>query len=110
MGVIDPQMLKGLVGMLLLDALEHEDKYGYALVSGLRAAGFDDLSESTVYPALARCEQAGWIASYLVPSAKGPARKYYRITPAGRTERVRAHGSWNRLTQLIADLTEGKSS
>ena len=49
----------------------------------MREAGFGDMAEGTVYPALARLEQAGRLDAYLVPSEKGPARKYYRLTAAG---------------------------
>ncbi len=78
-----------------------ETDYGYSLVVRLHEGGFTELAEGTVYPALARAEQAGWIDAVLVPSEKGPARKYYGITPAGDAERRRARGAWERLAQLV---------
>lgn len=97
----DSQMLKGLVSFLLLDLVAAQTDYGYSLVVRLHDRGFTELSEGTVYPALARAEQSGWIEAVLVPSEKGPARKYYRITPAGNEERRRARGAWERLAQLV---------
>ena len=90
MSTTDPQMLKGLITLLLLRLLADRDDYGYALVVRLQEAGLTDMAEGTVYPALARCERAGWMAAYYVPSERGPARKYYRLTDEGRSELARA--------------------
>jgi len=76
----------------------------------MREAGFGDMAEGTVYPALARLEQAKRLDSYLVPSEKGPARKYYRLTPAGALELERALDAWNHLTGLVAGMTQGENS
>jgi len=110
MNEVDPQMLKGLVTLLLLHLLAESEDYGYALVVRLRDAGFGDMAEGTVYPALARLEQAKRVDTYLVPSDKGPARKYYRITTAGAQELERTRAAWTHLTGLVAGLTEGKES
>lgn len=93
--------------MLVLQLISERDAYGYELVVRLREAGFADIAEGTVYPALARCERATWVDSYLVPSGKGPARKYYRITDAGRVEYARLRTSWASLTTLITALMKG---
>ena len=82
----DPQMLKGVLRLLLMSVLATGDNYGYGLVTQLRAAGFEDLAEGSVYPGLTRLESAGLLESHLVRSDSGPARKYYRLTAAGRTE------------------------
>ena len=90
----DPQMLKGVLPLLLLSLLSQEESYGYAVVTRLREAGFPDLAEGTVYPALTRLEGAGHLTSRLVASAAGPARKYYRTTASGLTElSTRSQGS-----------------
>jgi PadR family transcriptional regulator, regulatory protein PadR len=107
MNDIDPQMLKGLVTLLLLHLVAEREDYGYALVVRMREAGFGDMAEGTVYPALARLEQAGRLDAYLVPSEKGPARKYYRLTPAGAIELDRTRAAWTHLTGLVSGLTEG---
>ena len=88
MNDIDPQMLKGLVTLLLLHLVAEREDYGYALVVRLREAGFGEMAEGTVYPALARLEQAKRLDAYLVPSDKGPARKYYRLTAAGASNSI----------------------
>ncbi len=110
MNDVDPQMLKGLVTLLLLHLVAEREDYGYALVVRMRAAGFGDMAEGTVYPALARLEQAKRLDSFLVPSEKGPARKYYRLTPAGALELERALEAWNHLTGLVGDILGKESS
>lgn len=104
-------MLKGLVTFLLLDLVTSAPDYGYSLVVRLHEHGFTDLAEGTVYPALARCEHAGWVEAYLVPSGKGPARKYYRLTDAGAAECALARDNWNHLSGLVAGLlSKGNAS
>jgi PadR family transcriptional regulator PadR len=73
----DVRLLKGVLGMLLLRLLDERADYGYALVVRLRELGFDDVSEGSVYPALARTERQGLLTTRLVPSTSGPARKYF---------------------------------
>lgn len=97
----DPQMLKGVLAPLLLLLLDRRTDYGYAVVTRLREAGFDDLGEATVYPALTRLEKAGMLASELRPSASGPARKYYTTTPAGRAEYRRLLQAWRELAAAV---------
>ena len=106
MPTADPQMLKGLLTLLLLWLLKERDDYGYALVLRLQEAGLPDIAEGTVYPALARCERAAWVGAYYVPSERGPARKYYRLTPEGQDELTRSLESWNHLADLVTAITQ----
>ncbi len=102
-------MLKGLVSLLLLDLLARREDYGYSLVVRLRERGFTELSEGTVYPALARIEQSGWIGSFLAPSEQGPARKYYTITAEGEAERRRAREAFAHLADLVSKFDSRES-
>lgn len=93
----ESQVLRGILTMLLLQLLADGEDYGYAVVVRLQVLGFDDLSEGTVYPALTRLEKQGLLESRLVPSDAGPARKYYRPTPAGLTHLDEVTDSWHDL-------------
>jgi PadR family transcriptional regulator PadR len=97
----DTQMLKGVLSLLLLRLIGDQEDYGYALVVRLQAAGFTELTEGSVYPALTRLESAGWLDSYLVRSTTGPARKYYRLTPTGQVEASRAMDAWTSLNSNV---------
>lgn len=98
----DPQLLKGVLGLLLLRLLDEQEDYGYALVVRLRDHGFDDVAEGSVYPALTRMERHGLLTARLVPSTSGPARKYYRVTDAGAAELGRAANAWSDLVDTVA--------
>ena len=52
MAAHDPQMLKGVLSLLLLELCARHEDYGYALVVRLQERGFSELAEGTVYPAL----------------------------------------------------------
>lgn len=92
----DPQLLKGVLSMVLLHLLAEQESYGYEVAQRLQTAGFADVLEGTVYPALTRLEREGWLATRLVPSPSGPARKYYRLTPAGLEALDAAKSAWAR--------------
>ncbi len=98
---VDAQMLKGVLQLLLLRLLDEEEGYGYAIVTRLRHAGFEDLAEGTVYPALTRLESNGLLESFLVRSTSGPARKYYRATRAGHDELLLREASWRELVVAV---------
>jgi PadR family transcriptional regulator PadR len=105
----DAQMLKGVLSLLLLRLVGDQDDYGYALVVRLREAGFTELTEGSVYPALTRLESAGLLDSRLVRSASGPARKYYVLTAAGHSEATRAIDAWTTLTANVDHVLERRN-
>ena len=105
----DPQLLKGVLGLLLLHLLAAQEDYGYALVVRLQEHGFGDLSEGTVYPALTRLQSQGLLEPRLVRSASGPARKYYRPTAAGLAELARVERAWHELTTAVAGVVSSTS-
>lgn len=97
----DPQMLRGVLSLLLLNLVAEQEDYGYSLVVRLQDRGFDGLGEGTVYPALSRLEGNGLLGSRLVRSSSGPARKYYTLTDAGRAELVRGSHAWRSLVDSV---------
>lgn len=97
----DTQTLKGILSMLLLRIVDQAEDYGYSIAVRLQELGFDDLTEGTVYPALNRLENKSLLSSHLVPSTSGPARKYYRTTPAGVDELGRAMTAWLALSENV---------
>ena len=100
----DPQMLKGVLGLLLLNLVGEQEDYGYSIVLRLQRRGFAALTEGTVYPALSRLESNGLLGSRLGRSSSGPARKYYTLTDAGRTELARGSRSWHALVAAVAQV------
>ena len=101
-----PQMLKGVLTPLLLLLLDGQEDYGWSVVTRLQEAGFTDLNEGTVYPALTRLEKTGLLTSTLRPSSSGPARKYYLTTPKGRDEHERLLAAWADLVRAVDTILE----
>ena len=102
----DPQLLKGVLTMVLLAVLAAEESYGYAVVVHLQRLGFGGLAEGTVYPALTRLERQGFLAARLERSSSGPARKYYRTTAQGLQELARSRRSWEGLVAAVAQVLD----
>jgi PadR family transcriptional regulator PadR len=103
----DPQLLKGVLSILLLRLLAERESYGYELVQRLGAIGLPDVLEGTVYPALARLEREGWVSTRLVPSSAGPARKYYRPAPAGYEQLATSTEHWRSFVALVDRVLDG---
>jgi PadR family transcriptional regulator PadR len=97
----DPQLLKGVLSLLLLRVLNDGESYGYEIVQRIHEAGFPDILEGTVYPALTRLEREGRLATRLVSSASGPARKYYRLTPGGHAALAAGTAAWEHHVESV---------
>ncbi|WP_327290492.1 PadR family transcriptional regulator [Streptomyces sp. NBC_01198] len=97
----DPQLLKGVLSVVLLHLLAEQESYGYEVVQRLQAAGFSDVLEGTVYPALSRLQREGGLSTRLVASPSGPARKYYRLTPAGHEALASGTAAWARHVAVV---------
>lgn len=100
----DPQLLKGVLSLLLLHLLAERESYGYEIVQRLQAEGLTDVLEGTVYPALARLEREGRVAARLISSSSGPARKYYRPTREGYAALAAGTKTWARQTEIVSAI------
>ncbi len=100
----DPQLLKGVLSLLLLHLLAEQESYGYEIVQRLQAEGLSDVLEGTVYPALARLEREGRVTARLISSSSGPARKYYRPTAEGHTALAEGTTTWARQTEIVSAI------
>ena len=79
------QVRKGVLDLCVLNLLEGGERYGYDLVKQLADLPGFGVTEGTLYPLLSRLRVQGMVKTRLVESAEGPARKYYSLTPLGRT-------------------------
>jgi PadR family transcriptional regulator, regulatory protein PadR len=98
------QLLKGVLDVAVLAAVQDEDGYGYDIVRRLRSAGLDEVGEASVYGTLRRLYGAGALTSYVVPSDGGPHRKYYGINPEGRRMLADQRADWTRFSQTMGSL------
>lgn len=102
------QLLKGVLDVAVLAAIEQHDGYGYDVVRRLRAAGLGEVGDASVYGTLRRLYSAGALTSYVVPSDGGPHRKYYGINEQGRTMLAKQRESWTAFAQTITGLLVAK--
>lgn len=79
---MDPQLKRGFLEVCVLASIARSDSYGYQIVKDM--PDVLGITESTLYPLLRRMESAGALTTYTIEH-NGRMRKYYRITPEGRT-------------------------
>jgi PadR family transcriptional regulator PadR len=103
------EALKGHLDGMLLAALEHSPRHGYAVIEHLRAAsgGQLDLPTGTIYPALHRLEQAGLVAgSWSV--VDGRRRRSYVLTDAGQAALEGRRADWRAFASVVGAVLEAR--
>ena len=75
------QLKKGVLEMCVLALLARGDNYAYDIAA--RMADAVGMGEGTVYPLMRRMQNERLVSTYLVESASGPPRKYYKLTKSG---------------------------
>ncbi|AYA75733.1 PadR family transcriptional regulator [Robertmurraya sp. FSL R5-0851] len=97
------ELVKGSTSLLLLQLLEERDMYGYELVKELENRSGNEFSvkEGTLYPALHKLEKQEYIECYWKEQEKGPARKYYKITEAGKEMLLEKTREWNDFVSVM---------
>ena len=94
---------KELSELCLLQLLDGGDKYGYEVLTPLRAA-FPDTQESAIYALLRGLGKEKYTEWYMAPGDGGPDRKYYRLTPAGLERLEALRGEWRHMRDAIASF------
>ena len=94
---------KDLLELCLLQLLAGGDKYGYEVLTPLRAA-FPDTQESAIYALLRGLCREGCAETYQGQTSGGPARKYYRLTQAGQERRAVLLNQWRGLRRTLEEL------
>lgn len=103
------QMRKGLVEPCVLAALRDGEAYGYQILQRLGSAESLGISESTVYPVLARLAADELVRVRQAPSPAGPPRRYYRLTPAGHARLAEMTASWRQMAAVVNDLLKERA-
>lgn len=98
-------VLQGTLSLLVLRALEARGKmHGYALTGHIQKASADLLrvEEGSLYPALHRMEQDGWVHAEWGITEKGRKARFYSLTPRGAEQLAVERESWERLTKGVS--------
>ena len=102
------RLLRGFLEPCLLSLLAERADYGLSLSQRLTASGLEAIPGGTLYPALMRLEKR--VAVSWRPSTSGPARKYYELTEAGRTELAARRTEWRTFSTAVGGLIEGRTA
>ena len=96
-------LLQGTLDMLILKAVAHDPMHGYGISVRIRHLSQEVLQveQGSLYPALYRLEQKGWIASRWGVSENNRKAKFYSLTRLGRKQLKAETESWERLSAAI---------
>lgn len=105
----DDEMLKGTLDMLVLGTLLTGAAHGHTIAKVIERGSEDVLQveQGSLYPALYRLEDRGWISSYWGTSDNNRRAKFYRLTAAGRRQLQREAKRWQRMTRAIGLVMGG---
>ena len=100
---IQGEMLQGTLDLLVLQTLLVGPAHGHTIAHAIEHRSEDVLQveHGSLYPALHRLEDRGWIASFWGTSENNRKARYYRLTPAGRRQLSQQISRWDLLVQAI---------
>ena len=101
-------LLQGTLDLLILKALSLGALHGYGIIQRLRQLSEEMLTveQGSLYPALYRIEQRGWVTSKWEVNETGRRAKFYTLTKDGRRQLVAEEESWDRLALAIAKVRQ----
>jgi PadR family transcriptional regulator PadR len=99
-------LLQGTLDMLILKALSLGPLHGYGIIQRLRQLSDEllEVEQGSLYPAVYRIEQRGWISSKWGVTETGRRAKFYMLTKAGSKQLKAEEDSWDRLALAIAKV------
>jgi PadR family transcriptional regulator PadR len=99
-------LLQGTLDMLILKAVSLGPFHGYGILLRIQQISQNRLQipQGSLYPALYRLEERGWISSEWGESENKRKARFYRITPAGRKQFKAEQDEWARLSDAIASV------
>lgn len=99
-----PELLHGTLDTLILKTLSGSARHGYAIARAIEDATADvvDVEDGSLYPALYRMENKGWIEAEWGMSELGRRAKLYRLTAKGRRQLAARTAEWARFATAIS--------
>jgi len=103
MGKNKGDILQGTLALLVLKTLQLGPMHGWGVTLRIHEMSKEMLrvEEGSLYPALHRMEQDGWIAAAWGISDNNRRARYYRLTPLGRKQLAQEEESWQQLTHAV---------
>src|SRR5580765_4068371 len=102
------ELLQGTLDMLILKVLQREPMHGFAIANRIQQLSEEVLSvgEGSLYPALYRLQDRGWIESEWGQSENNRRAKYYKLTKAGRKRLEVESDGWDRMCLAIRQVMQ----
>jgi PadR family transcriptional regulator, regulatory protein PadR len=99
----DGEMVKGTLDMMILRTLIGGDAHGHTIANVIEHTSEDvlEVEQGSLYPALHRLEDRGWVSSYWGASENNRKAKFYRLTAMGRKQLVAETTRWRQMTRAI---------
>jgi PadR family transcriptional regulator PadR len=96
-------LVQGTLDLLILKTISLEPKHGWAIAKRIQQVSREALQvqQGSLYPALHRLEQQGWIEAEWRSTETGRMAKFYSLTSAGRKQMKQELAAWNRLSAAI---------
>lgn len=109
MAVQSLELLRGTLDLLILRSLTRGRLHGFAVMRFIEDATADALQieEGSLYPALYRLEDRGWIQSEMGLSENNRRARFYRLTPRGRTQLKAEVADFRRFVTAVFQVIEG---
>ena len=103
---LEGEMLQGTLDLLILQTLVLGPAHGHTIAHAIehRSDEVLQVEHGSLYPALHRLEDRGWIASFWGTSENNRKAKYYRLTPAGRKQLAAQKSRWEQLVRAIGRI------
>jgi transcriptional regulator, Acidobacterial, PadR-family len=101
-------LLQGTLDMLILKTLALETMHGWGISQRIQqiSDGVLNVNQGSLYPALYRLEEQGWIASEWGNSENNRQAKYYKLTRAGHKQLAEETENWERLSAAVTQILE----
>jgi PadR family transcriptional regulator, regulatory protein PadR len=106
LGKTKPDVLQGTLDLLVLTTLSRGPMHGYGIAVRIEQISDEALrvEEGSLYPALHRIEQAGWIGSEWGVTENNRKAKFYRLNASGRKELAEQEEKWAKLTRAVGKV------
>lgn len=100
------ELFQGTLDLLILRTLRWGLLHGYAIAKSIEQASGDEfrIDHGSLYPALQRLQQEGWIRGEWGTTSTNRKAKFYRLTASGRRQLAAQESRWNRFTSAIAGI------
>ena len=109
-GELPREWLRGVLEPCLLALLAGGEAYGYELATRLQGAGLGPVPGGSLYPALLRLHDQGFLRAEWRAGEGGPGRKYYELTPEGRAALEAQRATWRRFAAAVGGVLGVKAA